>query len=70
MIIVNFDHIIYFDAEINEFLEYRFSAMVNVKVTWSDWKTQSISSFDSKNEMDWIFYQRVYFELYSFYLMV
>jgi len=69
MIIVNFDHIIYFDAEINEFLEYRFS-MVNVKVTWSDWKTQSISSFDSKNEMDWIFYQRVYFELYSFYLMV
>jgi len=31
MIIVNFDHVTYFDAEM--FLEYRLSATVNVKVT-------------------------------------
>jgi len=33
-------------------LQYRLSAMVNIKVTWSGRKTQSISFFDSKDEID------------------
>jgi len=43
MIFVNFDHVIYFDTENSEFLQYCLSATVNAKTTWSDWKTQSIS---------------------------
>jgi len=49
MIFVNFDHVTYF-VENSEFLQNRLSAAVNVKVTWSDWKTQLISSFDSKDQ--------------------
>jgi len=30
---INFDHVTYFDAENSEFLQYRFSAIVNAKVT-------------------------------------
>jgi len=32
MIFVNFDHVTYFDAENSEFLQYRLSVTVNVKV--------------------------------------
>jgi len=33
MIFVNFYHITYFDAENNEFLQYRLSATVNAKIS-------------------------------------
>jgi len=32
MIFVNFDHVTYFDVENSEFLQYRLSATVNIKV--------------------------------------